>query len=231
MSSAIFFKFKSQKEPQRITFDGTHLSVFEVKREIIRISNLGDGSDFDLAIYPEDSSEGLFYSKADKFAICFTTATNALPVEYNDDTAIIPRSTTVICRRLPPPKPGHGRAARYVSGRMPTTVRNSHRIESTTSTTGANKQGRNAGASAMEKAQTEEERIAAMLQMGADQWEEQKQQMAKYVRAIISPILKHIANTSIVLHLSTGQAAPRAENLSTCQTIRHHQNMFVIAAA
>lgn len=35
----------------------------------------------------------------------------------------------------------------------------------------------------MENAQTEEERIAAMLQMGADQWEEQKQQMAKYVRS------------------------------------------------
>lgn len=58
MSSAIFFKFKSQREPQRITFDGTHLSVFELKREIIRVSQLGDGTDFDLAIYHEDSSEG-----------------------------------------------------------------------------------------------------------------------------------------------------------------------------
>lgn len=57
--SAIFFKFKSQKEPQRVTFDGTHLSVFETKREIIRISQLGDGTDFDLSIYEEDSNEGL----------------------------------------------------------------------------------------------------------------------------------------------------------------------------
>lgn len=34
------------------------------------------------------------------------------------------------------------------------------------------------GISAMDKAQTEEERIAAMFQMGADQWEEQKQHMS-----------------------------------------------------
>lgn len=59
MSSAIFFKFKSQKEPQRVTFDGTHLSVFELKREIIRVSHLGEGKDFDLGIYYEDSNEGM----------------------------------------------------------------------------------------------------------------------------------------------------------------------------
>lgn len=58
MSSSVFFKFKSQKEPQRVTFDGTGISVFELKRDIISISRLGDGSDFDLAIYNVDSNEG-----------------------------------------------------------------------------------------------------------------------------------------------------------------------------
>ena len=58
MSSAVFFKFKSQKEPQRVTFDGTGLSVFELKRDIISISRLGDGTDFDLAIYNPDNNEG-----------------------------------------------------------------------------------------------------------------------------------------------------------------------------
>lgn len=58
MSSSVFFKFKSQKEPSRVTFDGTGISVFELKREIITINKLGDGTDFDLAIYNEDSNEG-----------------------------------------------------------------------------------------------------------------------------------------------------------------------------
>ncbi|KAK5093041.1 Protein mpe1, partial [Cryomyces antarcticus] len=107
MSSSVFFKFKSQKDPQRVTFDGTGISVFELKREIITSSRLGDGTDFDLAIYNQDTNE-----------------------EYDDDTAIITRSTSVIARRLPASKPGQGRAARYVSGRMPVSAKNQHRIES-----------------------------------------------------------------------------------------------------
>lgn len=58
MSSSVFFKFKSQKEPQRVTFDGTGISVFELKRDIISISRLGDGTDFDLAIYSVDTNDG-----------------------------------------------------------------------------------------------------------------------------------------------------------------------------
>lgn len=41
-----------------MTFDGPGISVFEVKREIIHISQLGDGTDFDLAIYNEDTNDG-----------------------------------------------------------------------------------------------------------------------------------------------------------------------------
>ena len=58
MSSSVFFKFKSQKEPSRVTFDGTGISVFDLKREIININHLGDGTDFELAIYNEDTQEG-----------------------------------------------------------------------------------------------------------------------------------------------------------------------------
>ena len=57
MSPSIFFKFKSQKEPSQITFDGTSLSVFEVKRDIIALSKLGDGTDFDLEINTSDTNE------------------------------------------------------------------------------------------------------------------------------------------------------------------------------
>lgn len=58
MSSSVFFRFKSQKDPSRVAFDGTGISVFELKREIISISRLGDGSDFELLVTSEDGSEG-----------------------------------------------------------------------------------------------------------------------------------------------------------------------------
>lgn len=74
---------------------------------------------------------------------------------------------------------GKGGAARYVSGKMPQNAKNSHRLEAPvtkqTSSTPAN------GLTPMNGAQTEEQRVAAMFKMGADQWAEQQQQMAKSV--------------------------------------------------
>lgn len=137
MTSSVFFKFKSQKEPTRVEFDGTGISVFELKRDIITKSGLGDGTDFDLAIYTEDGSE-----------------------EYDDDTTIIPRSTTVVARRLPPMKPGAGRAARYVSGKMPVNAKNSSRREQQIKA--AAKSASNAIAQ-MNSAMTEEEKMNAMF--------------------------------------------------------------------
>lgn len=64
MTSSVFFKFKSQREPTRVAFDGTGISVFELKRSIIELNRLGDGTDFDLAIYNEDTNEGKFKSSA-----------------------------------------------------------------------------------------------------------------------------------------------------------------------
>lgn len=96
MSSSVFYKFKNAREPERITFNGTAISVFELKREIIILSGLGDGTDFNLHMYPEDD----------------------LNSEYKDDTSLIPRSATVVCVRRPAPR-GQGRAARYISGKAP----------------------------------------------------------------------------------------------------------------
>lgn len=97
--------------------------------------------------------------------------------EFDDDTSVIPRSTTVIAKRLPAAKAGRGGAARYVSGKMPQNAKNFHRLEAP-----ANKPSSwNApsGATAMNGAQNEEERIAAMFKMGADQWVQQQEEMAK----------------------------------------------------
>ncbi|RMZ88028.1 hypothetical protein DV736_g4746, partial [Chaetothyriales sp. CBS 134916] len=60
----------------------------------------GDGTDFDLKIYKDNSDE-----------------------EYTDDTEIIPKDSTVLARRLPASAPGKGRAARYVSGKPPVSAK------------------------------------------------------------------------------------------------------------
>ncbi|KAL4974539.1 DWNN domain-containing protein [Aspergillus desertorum] len=157
MSSSVHFKFKSQKEPSRVTFDGTGISVFELKREIINQSRLGDGTDFELSIYNEGTGE-----------------------EYDDDTSVIPRSTSVIARRLPASRPGKGGAARYVSGKMPVNARSAPRIEQATS----NRTASNVvhpvsnGVQELNNAQTEEEKINALFNLQANQWREQQQEMA-----------------------------------------------------
>lgn len=83
---------------------------------------------------------------------------------------------TVIARRLPAARPGKGGAARYVSGKMPQSAKNSSRQEATTTKPSSKS---TSGLANMGAAQTEEERVAAFMQMGADQWAQQKQEMAK----------------------------------------------------
>ena len=102
--------------------------------------------------------------------------------EYDDDTAIVPRSTTVIAKRMPAAKAGRGGAARYVSGKMPVNAKNSHRQE--THPTKPSASGPINQPPAMNGAQTEEEKIQAIFKMGADQWAQDQQQMAKYVQRL-----------------------------------------------
>ncbi|KAL4874189.1 hypothetical protein BDV12DRAFT_3582 [Aspergillus spectabilis] len=157
MSSSVHFKFKSQREPSRVTFDGTGISVFELKREIINQSRLGDGTDFELSIYNEDTKE-----------------------EYDDDTSVIPRSTSIIARRLPASRPGKGGAARYVSGKMPVNARTAPRTDQPTSNRAVpnSNQPISNGVQELNNAQTEEEKINALFNLQANQWKEQQQEMA-----------------------------------------------------
>ncbi|KAF7587577.1 hypothetical protein BBP40_007042 [Aspergillus hancockii] len=157
MSSSVHFKFKSQKEPSRVTFDGTGISVFELKREIINQSRLGDGTDFELSIYNEDTGE-----------------------EYDDDTTIIPRSTSVVARRLPASRPGKGGATRYVSGKMPVNARNATRNDQPSSSRAVPNSSNTVSNGVLElnNAQTEEEKINALFNLQANQWKEQQQEMA-----------------------------------------------------
>ncbi|CAH1767010.1 10236_t:CDS:2 [Entrophospora sp. SA101] len=98
MSSQLYYKFKSAKDYDSITFDGLGISVFDVKKEILIAKKL-KGNDFDLVISHAESSE-----------------------EYSDDNAIIPRNTPIVVRRVPT-KPGKGTANRYLEG-APVTQRN-----------------------------------------------------------------------------------------------------------
>ncbi|KAL2844303.1 DWNN domain-containing protein [Aspergillus pseudoustus] len=159
MSSSVHFKFKSQREPSRVTFDGTGISVFELKREIINQSRLGDGTDFELSIYNEDTGE-----------------------EYDDDTSVIPRSTSVIARRLPASRPGKGGAARYVSGKMPVHARSAPRNDqSMQNRAPSTNQPTGNGVQELNNAQTEEEKINALFNLQANQWREQQQEMANAI--------------------------------------------------
>ncbi|KAK7687897.1 hypothetical protein QCA50_009116 [Cerrena zonata] len=92
MASSVFYKFKSQRDESRVTFDGTGISLFDLKKEIIIANNLGKANDFDLAIFDRSSNE-----------------------EYRDDSIVVPRASSVIVKRVFV-RPGKGKAAMYLSG-------------------------------------------------------------------------------------------------------------------
>lgn len=99
--------------------------------------------------------------------------------EYDDDTTIIPRSTSVIARRLPAARPGKGGAARYVSGKMPVNARSASRTEPFTTRAMPGTATVNNNVLELNNAQTEEEKINALFNLQASQWKEQQQEMAK----------------------------------------------------
>jgi hypothetical protein len=99
------------------------------------------------------------------------------PSEYDDDTAIIPRSTTVIARRLPAIKKGAGKAHRYMTGKMPVNAKNSSRKEQASKA--LKPAASTNGLAQMNSAMTEEQRMAAMFQAQSEQWDAQQEEMAK----------------------------------------------------
>lgn len=95
--------------------------------------------------------------------------------EYDDDTAIIPRSTSVMARRLPAMKRGAGRAQRYMTGKMPVNAKNSSRKEQTKSSAKATP----AATIQITSSMTEEEKMALMFQQSNEQWNSQLDEMGK----------------------------------------------------
>ncbi|KAF9048261.1 DWNN-domain-containing protein [Hymenopellis radicata] len=93
MASSVFYRWKSRKDESRVTFDGTGITVFDLKRDIILANNMSKANDFDLYLYDFNTEQ-----------------------EYKDDAEIIPRSSYVIVKRMPAARPGKGKAGFYTAG-------------------------------------------------------------------------------------------------------------------
>ncbi len=172
-SSSIYYKFKSQKDFSRITFDGSTigLALFDVKREIILAEKLGTGADFDLKIFNADSNQG----EADLADITHVLT----DVEYADDAESIPRSTSIIVQRKPPSRgPGKGSASRYVNGNN---AQISSRQEFKKTVPGPPRQDPAASYQLPPPPSvggSEDDAIRAMLAASSNQWQETQERMA-----------------------------------------------------
>ncbi len=108
MASSVFYKFRSQRDESRVTFDGTGISVFDLKKEIILANNLSKANDFDLVVL-DSSGEG---RSTRACSVCRPSHLKPR-AEYRDDSSIIPRSSSVVVKRVPA-RPGRGGVARYL---------------------------------------------------------------------------------------------------------------------
>ncbi|EAU90508.1 zinc knuckle domain-containing protein [Coprinopsis cinerea okayama7 len=95
MASSVFYKWASRKDESRISFEGTSITVFDLKREIILANNLVKGNDFDIHVYDAATKQEL------------------------PDTQIVPRSSSVIVKRLPIPPRTKSKIPMYVAGASP----------------------------------------------------------------------------------------------------------------
>lgn len=75
--SCVHYKFSSKLNYDTVTFDGLHITVSELKRQIMGREKL-KAADCDLQITNAQTKE-----------------------EYTDDTALIPKNSSVIIRRIP----------------------------------------------------------------------------------------------------------------------------------
>lgn len=142
MSSTIFFKFQSQKLLSKILFDGTGITVFDLKREVIQVYNIATNTEVMLRLYTQDSEE------------------------YQDDTVVIPRSSTVIGRLSPARGNLKGNISRYIAGKPRMMKSVNANVASTMAPTTLSARLEVSGD------QTEEERINAMFSQQDNQWKE-----------------------------------------------------------
>lgn len=168
MASSVYYKFKAQREESKISFDGTGISVFDLKKEVILANNLKDNRDVDLLLYDPSSNQ-----------------------EYRDDSHIIPRSSSVIARRVPASRPGKGKIPMYVAGAGAPTTNMASASSSSMSMTGrgamSKRFDRKEDSVVKPQEQTpaassntdEDAAMAAMFKASNENWQETQEKMAQ----------------------------------------------------
>lgn len=114
--SQVFYRFGASRTESRVKFDGTHISVFDFKRQVMLDNNLGNGKDFDIVALA--NGEGRWWGWG------------ALTPELKDDNYQINRSSSLVVRRRPPVMKGRGTAQNYIVGTdASVSLTGDHRIE------------------------------------------------------------------------------------------------------
>lgn len=123
--STVFYRWGAGRDESRVTFDGTHISVFDLKREIILANKMGNGKDFDIGVYDNVTGDG-----ESARTRCSRDVADILRAEFKDDNHQIPRSSSLIARRLPSSIKGRGNAQNYIIGTsLGESLTGDHRIE------------------------------------------------------------------------------------------------------
>jgi E3 ubiquitin-protein ligase RBBP6 len=94
MMSSVHFQFKSAKEFSTVSFEGSYISLSELKKAIIAQKKLAK-ADFDLQITNAQTGEG-----AAQHTVSIPLS-HLLSSEYKDDATLIPKNTSVIVARVP----------------------------------------------------------------------------------------------------------------------------------
>lgn len=112
---SVHYKFKSALDFETISFDGLHISVADLKKEIINKKKLGKTQDFDLQITNAQTKQGIhsaFFSFSINFfsphcEMKFIIIAFDIPIqyskrlEYGEDSCLIPKNTSLIIARVP----------------------------------------------------------------------------------------------------------------------------------
>lgn len=168
--AVIYYRFRFQKPEHvaTIKFDGTGMTVFELKRDIITANSLIHSNDIDLILYLSENIQSTSN---------WTTKGSHIDTngdrELDDDNEVIPRSSTVLVRRTMASAKNRGNVRRYITGKprtvkgntttAPTTVN----ITNSSITTGDN---------------TEDDMIQKMFSAQDEQWSAQQDIMATATR-------------------------------------------------
>ena len=124
MASRVQFKFKSAVTSETVLFDGTYISVGDLKREIVDKKGLSKDHAAELLLSEAQTGRGTRTGEAHLLAAhlglppaaaaavtptpcrslvtwCRVLLSPARPAEWTDDSELIQKNTSVIVRRVP----------------------------------------------------------------------------------------------------------------------------------